>query len=151
MKSTWRSFWKVPQSCAKYSMYHYNEAPLGTRLIPDSSPIPGVPERIATLRARYEQLSSSISYQESRVAKQAAELDRIYRPKEFADDEDGVDEDQEVDRESRLSVHALAKESQMDAVDMRQEEEDIKELERKKRGLEDRVSGMERDLGGLLR
>ena len=35
--------------------------------------------------------------------------------------------------------------------DLEREEEEIKELERKKRGLEDRVTGMERDLGGLMR
>lgn len=35
--------------------------------------------------------------------------------------------------------------------DLRCEEEEIGELERKKKELEDRVSGMERDLGGLLR
>lgn len=117
----------------------------------NGSPIPGATERIATFRARYEQLSSSISYQDARVAKQAAELDRIYRPKDFDEDEDGVGEDQDVDREFRLSAQVLAKGSQVDDIDMKQEEKEIKELERKKRGLEDRVSGMERDLGGLLR
>lgn len=35
--------------------------------------------------------------------------------------------------------------------DLMREEEEIRELERKKRGLEDRVTGMERDLGGLMR
>lgn len=37
------------------------------------------------------------------------------------------------------------------AEDLENEEQEIRELERKKRALEDRVSGMERDLGGLLR
>jgi hypothetical protein len=35
--------------------------------------------------------------------------------------------------------------------DLMREEEEIKELERKKSGLEARVTGMERDLGGLMR
>lgn len=35
--------------------------------------------------------------------------------------------------------------------DLEKEEQEIQELERKKGALEDRVSGMERDLGGLLR
>ena len=35
--------------------------------------------------------------------------------------------------------------------DIKMEEEEILELEKKKRSLEDRVSGMEKDLGGLLR
>lgn len=34
--------------------------------------------------------------------------------------------------------------------DLNRELEEIRELERKKRSLEDRVNGMERDLGGLL-
>ena len=35
--------------------------------------------------------------------------------------------------------------------DLAREEEEIRELERKKKGLEERVTGMERDLGGLMR
>lgn len=35
--------------------------------------------------------------------------------------------------------------------DLEREEAEIKELERKKAGLENRVTGMERDLGGLMR
>ena len=35
--------------------------------------------------------------------------------------------------------------------DLEREEQEVKELERKKRGLEERVEGMERDLGGLMR
>ena len=35
--------------------------------------------------------------------------------------------------------------------DLRQEEEEIRELEKRKAALETRVTGMERDLGGLLR
>ena len=34
---------------------------------------------------------------------------------------------------------------------LRREEGALRDLQKKKRGLEDRVSGMERDLGGLLR
>lgn len=34
---------------------------------------------------------------------------------------------------------------------LEREEQEIRDLERKKQTLEDRVSGMERDLGGLLR
>lgn len=35
--------------------------------------------------------------------------------------------------------------------DIQREEAEMRELEEKKRGLEARVSGMERDLGGLMR
>lgn len=39
----------------------------------------------------------------------------------------------------------------MTAEDLQQEEEEIRALERKKRTLEDRVAGMEKDIGGLMR
>ena len=42
-------------------------------------------------------------------------------------------------------------EDQITLEDLEREEEEIKELESRKRMLEDRVTGMERDLGGLLR
>lgn len=35
--------------------------------------------------------------------------------------------------------------------DIRRENDEIRELEKKKRQLEDRVKGMDRDLGGLMR
>ena len=35
--------------------------------------------------------------------------------------------------------------------DMRREEEEIAELERKKKALEDRVTGMEKDISGVMR
>ncbi|KAI9881219.1 MAG: hypothetical protein M1830_007197 [Pleopsidium flavum] len=113
------------------------------------SPIPGAEERIATLRTRYGQLSSSIARQEARVEKQAAQLDKMNRPKEFDEDEEDLDRDNVNER--RLDAPAGIEETQVNSVDPMREEEEIKELEKKKRGLEDRVSGMERDLGGLLR
>ncbi len=35
--------------------------------------------------------------------------------------------------------------------DLEQEEREVRELESKKQGLQDRVEGMEKDLGGLMR
>lgn len=35
--------------------------------------------------------------------------------------------------------------------DLQREEEEVQELERKKQSLEERVTGMERDLGGLMK
>lgn len=39
----------------------------------------------------------------------------------------------------------------MSEEDLRREEEEVRELERKKRGLEDRVHTMGRDISGILR
>lgn len=58
-------------------------------------------------------------------------------------------EDDFVD--SKVPAPVALEEMQINAEDFRMEEEEIQELEKKKRALEDRVAGMERDLGGLLR
>jgi hypothetical protein len=39
----------------------------------------------------------------------------------------------------------------MSREDMQREEAEIRELEQKKKALEERVTGMEKDLGGLMR
>lgn len=58
--------------------------------------------------------------------------------------DDHVMEDATVLEGEEVDVH-------MTKEDLEKEEEVIRELERKKRALEERVTGMERDLGGLNR
>ena len=108
-------------------------------------PIAGAPERIAALRARYEQLNSSIARYEARVTQQTAQLAKMNRHK--AGDGD-LDDDEDVEDEEADEVRP---EAQVTEEDLQRETDEIEELEKKKRVLEDRVSGMERDLGGLLR
>ena len=55
------------------------------------------------------------------------------------------------DNRSKRETLRPSPEDQITLEDLEKEEEEIKELESRKRMLEDRVSGMERDLGGLLR
>ncbi|KAI9787623.1 MAG: hypothetical protein M1839_000154 [Geoglossum umbratile] len=112
-------------------------------------PIPHALQKISTLRTRYSQLTSSISHYEARVAKQAAQLDRMNRGQDFDVDDDDDDEDDDDDAPSDRAT--AAEEIAVTEEDLRREEEEIRELERKKRAMEERVSGMERDLGGLLR
>ena len=109
-------------------------------------------EKIASLRSRYERLSSSLLDLEARVAKQASQLDRMNRPRGF-EDEDDDDGGNEVDPgdDTQVYVSTTVSDEEVVPVDIQQEAEEIKELERKKRVLEDRVGGMEKDLGGLLR
>jgi hypothetical protein len=92
-------------------------------------PIPGANERISQLSRRYHQLAANIQHYEGRVALQSRELERMHRQP--------IDEGQYV--------------APMTQEDMMREEEEIRELESKKRSLEARVTGMERDLGGLMR
>ena len=108
-------------------------------------PIAGAPERIAALRSRYEQLNASVMRFEARVAKQNAQLAKMNMHKdgdgEYNEDEEAEDEDGDEP----------LPEPQITEEDLREEQEVIEELEKRKKVLEDRVSGMERDLGGLLR
>ncbi len=99
-----------------------------------------------SLRARYEQLNSSIARYESKVTKQMIQLERINSHKGGDRSNENEDEDVGLDAGSDGIQGYLVTEE-----DLRREDEEIRELEKKKRGLEDRVSGMERDLGGLLR
>ena len=112
------------------------------------SPVPGASERIASLRSRYEQLNSSISRYESTISKQMAQLARINKHKE---DEGVYDEHEDEDIDENVNEADGPDNLQVTEEDLRREDEEIRELEKKKHALEDRVSGMERDLGGLRR
>ena len=92
---------------------------------------------------RHKQLTSSIERYEARLAKQASQLERMNRSKSFDDNETQIKKRNELPYEQQ----AL----EITAEDIEREEAEMKELEKKKRGLEDRVSGYERDIGGLLR
>lgn len=105
--------------------------------------VPGASDRIAALRKRHEQISTSISCFEDQVSRQQLSMSRFNT---VADDEDhteggGVGQ----------SILVTDTPQTFTEDDLRAQEEAIKELEAKKRALEARVAGMERDLGGLLR
>lgn len=102
------------------------------------SPITGATDKITALRRRHQQLEANIAHYEARVAEQARELQAMNRPT-------GRTEEVEEDVGDVEIKIPLTKE------DLEREEAEIRELERKKKGLENRVTGMERDLGGLMR
>ena len=110
-------------------------------------PIAGAPEKITSLRSRFEQLSSSIVRYEARVAKQQAQLTKMSKRASGEYEDKDEDEDEEDD----ANGDAQADEFQVTQEDLDREMEEIRQLEEKKKALEDRVSGMESDLGGLLR
>lgn len=100
------------------------------------SPIAGAPEKIASLRYRHRQVAETVAHLEARVADQAAQLERMNKSIDFSDD-DEKDMDNEVVEITDEMIE--------------QERQEIRELEMRKQTLEARVSGMERDLGGLMR
>ncbi|KAL9100436.1 MAG: hypothetical protein Q9163_004181 [Psora crenata] len=108
-------------------------------------PIAGAPEQIANLRSRYEQLNASIARYEARVAKQTAQLAKINR---LQDGDGDYDDHESVEDED---IDEGMPEVEVTEADLQREYEEIEDLEKKRKVLEDRVSGMERDLGGLLR
>jgi hypothetical protein len=113
-------------------------------------PIPGATEKIANLRRRHQQLLSNVAHYESRVDEQARELERINGPSSRFENDDG-DEDDEVMHDDDDAHDQTADAVVVTKEDLEREEAEIRELEAKKRALEERVVGMERDLGGLMR
>lgn len=114
------------------------------RVLTSYSPIKGAPERIGSLRKRYERLTLSIAHLEARAAEQAAQLNQLNRPKSYIG-RDCEDDDVATDDDVGSGQHQLT------VQDLKREEQEVRELEKKKRGLQERVSGMEKDLGGLSR
>ncbi len=99
------------------------------------SPVAGAQEKIATLRYRHELISGSIAQLEDRVARNTAELEQMSQS--YGEEYDDYDNPTTATLE-------------VTDADIEREMEEIRELERRKRALEARVSGMERDLGGLI-
>ena len=106
----------------------------------------GASGRLASLQSRYESAASSIASYEAKVTEQTAQLERMNRSKANKKD---------------LALAALGatrqnlvpkkKKKKISTEDIQMEETELKDLEERKRSLEDRISGMERDLGGLSR
>ncbi|KAL8813656.1 MAG: hypothetical protein Q9200_000073 [Gallowayella weberi] len=111
-------------------------------------PMAGASDKISSLRSRFDQLATSVSRYEARVSKQAAQLAKRNRREGSKDDRDDTSPGESFDLELNDTI---LNEVPITAADIEREEQEIRELERKKRTLEDRLSGMERDLGGLLR
>lgn len=99
--------------------------------------VPGAYAKIAAMRQRHARLEASLEYYESRLAEQTAQLSRLNRSRE-----EYVDEDDEVEEQPQEDFVLTAE-------DLRREEEEVRQLESKKRGLEDRVHSMGRDISGL--
>ena len=88
------------------------------------------------MRQRHIQVTASIDYYEGRLAEQQTRLNRLNRSRDLVDEPDIVEE--EPQQAVPLTDEHL-----------RREEEEMQQLERKKRELEDRVHSMSRDLSGL--
>ncbi|KAL8703880.1 MAG: hypothetical protein Q9201_002931 [Fulgogasparrea decipioides] len=141
-----------PTSAPAFSSIPQRSTIFGSRsedehFLKGTNPIPSAKERISALRSRFDQLTSSITRYEARTSIQTSRLAKMNR-------RGPPNEDDDVFSSGRAGDEACEDKSNeipINAGDLEREEQEIRELERKKRTLEDRVSGMERDLGGLLR
>ena len=107
---------------------------------PLCSPVTGAKERIATLRYRYEVVSASLASLDERVARNTAELESMRRSYHDNEDYRGTPSAQPQPEVLDISDDDIARELG-----------EIRDLESRKRALEERVSEMEKDLGGLMR
>ncbi|KAJ5335361.1 hypothetical protein N7452_007764 [Penicillium brevicompactum] len=110
----------------------------GAEILCDVYPVAGAQQKIANLRYRHEMISDSIARLEARVATNTAELDQMRRS--YGDEEDEL----EPAPVTQPDVPEISDE------DIEREMAEIRDLELRKRGLQERVTGMERDLGGLV-
>ncbi|KAK4938670.1 hypothetical protein LTR10_020938 [Elasticomyces elasticus] len=100
-------------------------------------------EKIRALRNRYQEVAPSISALEEKVLKQQSVLERRNKGGQY--------EDEELENAMDAEPSNTGGASTFTEEDFHHEEEEIRDLEARKKSLEDRVSGIERDLGGLLR
>ncbi|KAK5061033.1 hypothetical protein LTR84_007574 [Exophiala bonariae] len=103
--------------------------------------VPGMADKIQPLRKRHRDISASVLLLEEKVRQQQSLSDR--RNKGLSEDEttDGF-ADEEFNADSQDTATFTME-------DLQAEEAEIRELEARKKLLEDRISGIERDLGGL--
>ncbi|KAJ6115063.1 hypothetical protein N7486_000841 [Penicillium sp. IBT 16267x] len=109
----------------------------GAEILCNVYPVPGAQEKIANLRYRHTMIAESVAQLEDRVATNTAELEQMRSS--YADEDD-------------FSPASLSQPDVPDVTDedIEQELAEVRDLERRKRALEERVTGMERDLGGLM-
>lgn len=102
--------------------------------------VAGTTERVATLRDRHKQITTSIKYYEGKMSKQQSSLNRL--------DQTDIDDQANTDGLEHGNSHSEASQG-VTGEDIEAEEEAIRELEDRKKTLESRVLGMEQDLGRL--
>ena len=115
----------------------FQDSEMTMKVANQDSPIPGAHDKIAAMRQRHAQVTASIDYYEERLAEQQTRLGKLNRSRE-----DYMDEDVEEVEEAEAAAP-------MTEDDIRREEEETRQLERKKKELENRVQSMSRDISGL--
>ncbi|KAI1634564.1 DASH complex, subunit Spc34 [Biscogniauxia mediterranea] len=100
-------------------------------------PLPGALERIPAQRSKYAHSRNTLAYYEAKVREQAEALRQMNKDHWRDEDEDDAEAD---DNEEEIITEE----------DLRREEDEVRDLERKKGELQDRLRAMDKDLGALL-
>ena len=101
--------------------------------------VAGAPEKVASIRRRHEQFELSVSEYQDKVLKQQSKLTRARTGSGYGGE--GLDNEHQAHEAAAVVTEQ----------DFEMEQHEIKELEARKKELEERLASMESDLGGLLR
>jgi hypothetical protein len=112
---------------------------LGAQKLCEVYSVAGAQDKIRALHNRHKEIASSVAVLEDKVAHQQSLVERKASTA-------GID-NEEIMEDTRPQDNELL----FTEADLLAAEDEIRELEAKKQALEDRVSGIERDLGGLLK
>ncbi|EXJ90020.1 hypothetical protein A1O3_03088 [Capronia epimyces CBS 606.96] len=104
--------------------------------------VAGAHDKARTLRNRHREVSASISVLEEKVSEQELLLERRNK---------GHDPDEEWNSKGFEPQLVIDDVMGFTEQDFQSEEDEIRQLEARKKALEDLVAGIEKDLGGLLR
>ncbi|KAI1432987.1 DASH complex subunit Spc34 [Xylaria sp. CBS 124048] len=107
-------------------------------------PLPGALERIAAQRAKYAHSRSTLAYYEAKVEEQAEVLRQMNKD-HWKDNAENDDDDDEEPRDDAGGNGDIITEE-----DLRRIEAEVRDLEKKKKDLQERLRAMDKDLGGLL-
>ena len=113
----------------------------GAERLCEAYAVEGANDKIAAIRQMHQRISSSITEYQDRVSTQQSKLDRHHSGSGYGFDNG----DDELNGSNGVDAAPVYTEQDLEA-----EEAEIRELEAKKKALESRVAGMEKDLGGLL-
>jgi DASH complex subunit Spc34 len=114
----------------------------GAERLCEAYAVDGANDKIAAIRKRYQQISSSIVDCQERVSVQQSKLDRYHSGSGCS-----VNANAEIHPDGNHEQDSVPVYTEQD---FEMEEAELHELEARKKALEVRVAGMEKDLGGLL-
>ena len=113
----------------------------GAEKLCEAYAVAGATDKVTSIRKRHQQVATSLEEYEEKVLQQQSSLNRFHSGSGY-----GV-EDEAMTAPKMIQPRSTGFSQQ----DVDAEDAEIRELEARKKALEERVAAMEKDLGGLLR